>query len=158
MSKISWEKGVQWTCGSGSESTQINDWNRGHSSFIHRLQNRLEGGGERGERCHHPDLLCLLTVIWSGAPLTPWWRPTTGPLSLFKISLIGGIQIGARALLNNNCSLAISPAYPCGEKGVFYLFKWFLPAFAAPVGTGGGDGRGGTLSPLFIASLWSDRY
>jgi hypothetical protein len=40
----------------------------GHSTFIHRLQNRLEGGGERGERCHPSDLLCLLTVIWSGAP------------------------------------------------------------------------------------------
>ncbi len=28
------------------------------------------GGGERGEGCHcHPsDLLCWLTVIWSGAP------------------------------------------------------------------------------------------
>jgi hypothetical protein len=27
-----------------------------------------EGGGERGEGCHPSDLLCWLTVIWSGAP------------------------------------------------------------------------------------------
>jgi len=39
-----------------------------YSSFIHRLQNKLEGGGERGEGCHPSDLLCWLTVIWSGAP------------------------------------------------------------------------------------------
>ncbi len=26
------------------------------------------GGGERGEGCHLSDLLCWLTVIWSGAP------------------------------------------------------------------------------------------
>ncbi len=26
------------------------------------------GGGERGEGCHPSDLLCWLTVIWSGAP------------------------------------------------------------------------------------------
>ncbi len=35
---------------------------------VHRLQNRLEGEGERGEGCHPSDLLCWLTVIWSGAP------------------------------------------------------------------------------------------
>jgi hypothetical protein len=39
-----------------------------YSSFIYRLQNRLEGGGERGEGCHPSDLLCWLTVIWSGSP------------------------------------------------------------------------------------------
>jgi hypothetical protein len=27
-----------------------------------------DGGGERGEECHPSDLLCWLTVIWSGAP------------------------------------------------------------------------------------------
>jgi hypothetical protein len=32
------------------------------------LQNRLEGIGVRGERCHPSDLLCWLTVIWSEAP------------------------------------------------------------------------------------------
>jgi hypothetical protein len=32
------------------------------------IQNRLDGGGERGEECHPSDLLCWLTVIWSGAP------------------------------------------------------------------------------------------
>jgi len=32
------------------------------------IQNRLDGGGERGEGCHPSDLLCWLTVIWSGAP------------------------------------------------------------------------------------------
>ncbi len=38
-----------------------------YSSFIHRLQNRLEGGGERGEGCHPSHLLYWLTVICSGA-------------------------------------------------------------------------------------------
>jgi hypothetical protein len=42
-----------------------------YSSFMYMLQNRLKRGGERGEgcQCGHPyDLLCWLTVIWSGAP------------------------------------------------------------------------------------------
>jgi hypothetical protein len=37
-----------------------------NSSFIHILQSKLEGGGERGEGCNPSDLLCRLTVIWSG--------------------------------------------------------------------------------------------
>jgi hypothetical protein len=45
-----------------------------YSSFIHRLQNRLEGGGGRGERrgmppwCYPSDLLCCLTVIYGQGP------------------------------------------------------------------------------------------
>jgi hypothetical protein len=34
---------------------------------------------------------------------------------------MGGVHIGARALLDIN--LAISLAYPSGEEGVFYKFK-----------------------------------
>jgi hypothetical protein len=41
-----------------------------YSCHVHGLQNRLGGGGgeRRGEGCHPSDLLCWLTVIWSGAP------------------------------------------------------------------------------------------
>jgi hypothetical protein len=31
-------------------------------------------------------------------------------------------------------------AYPSGEKGVFYVFEWFLPAYAAS-SMGGGGGQ-----------------
>jgi hypothetical protein len=34
---------------------------------VHTLQNSLVGGGDRGEGCQPSDLLCWLTVIWSGA-------------------------------------------------------------------------------------------
>ena len=41
-------------------------------SKVHRLYTDYStdwmGGGERGEGCHPSDLLCWLTVIWSGAP------------------------------------------------------------------------------------------
>jgi hypothetical protein len=39
-----------------------------YRAFIYRLQKRLDGGGETGEGCHPSDLLCWLTVIWSGVP------------------------------------------------------------------------------------------
>jgi hypothetical protein len=41
-------------------------------SRVHRLYTDYStdwmGGEERGEGCHPSDLLCWLTVIWSGAP------------------------------------------------------------------------------------------
>jgi hypothetical protein len=36
--------------------------------FYTQITEQPGGGGERGEGCHPSDLLCLLPVIWSGAP------------------------------------------------------------------------------------------
>ncbi len=56
-----------------------------YSSFIYRLQNRLEGGGERGEGFHTSDLLCWLTVIWSGAPTDSFEGSPHCLLTFFKL-------------------------------------------------------------------------
>jgi hypothetical protein len=52
-------------------ATKAKEWptNCSPSKKIYKitmLQNRLEGRGERGEGCHPSDLLCWLTIIWSG--------------------------------------------------------------------------------------------
>jgi hypothetical protein len=56
------------------------------------------------------------------------------------ISLKGEVYIAARALLDiiDSVWLYRSPI-PVGRRGVLYLFKWFLPAFAAPKVGGGGS-------------------
>ncbi len=36
--------------------------------FYIQITEQTGWGGERGEGCHLSDLLCWLTVIWSGAP------------------------------------------------------------------------------------------
>ncbi len=65
------------------------------------------------------------------------------PLSWFSISLIGGVHIGDKALLDMRliwCGYIRSPILVV-RRGVFYLFNvWFVLAFA-----GGGGGRGHTL-------------
>ncbi len=66
-----------------------------------------------------------------------------GPLSYCSsaLSLIGGVHIGARALLDINLIWFgyIACLSQWGEGGGgFYSFKLFLPAFAALRGGGGG--------------------
>ncbi len=49
------------------------------------------------------------------------------------LPLIGGVHIGARALLDINLIRCghIARISQFGGAGLFYSFKWFLPAFAA---------------------------
>ncbi len=47
-----------------------------------------------------------------------------------------------------------SLAYPSGEEGVFYTFKWFPPAFTAPRGGGGWHPVRGTLIPPGLFLTW----
>ncbi len=52
--------------------------------------------------------------------------------------LIGGVHVGARALLDIKCIWLgyIARLSQCGGEGVFYSFTGFLPAFAALRGRG----------------------
>jgi hypothetical protein len=56
-------------------------------SKVHRLYTDYStdwmGGGERGEVCHPSDLLCWLTVIWSGATTDSLGGAPTAPLFLY---------------------------------------------------------------------------
>ncbi len=63
--------------------------------------------------------------------------------------LVGGVHIGARALLDV-VWLYRSPI-PVGSRRLFYLFKRFLPAFAARAG---GTGGGGGFSILWLQWNW----
>jgi hypothetical protein len=74
-----------------------------YRSFVYRLHNRLEGGGGRGEGCHPSDLLCWLTVIWSGPPpLIPWGGGSQN-CEYFAVFFVGNLsKIGANPFENNH--------------------------------------------------------
>ncbi len=58
-----------------------------------------------------------------------------------SLSFIKGVHISARALLDINLKWIwlYRSHIPVGRRGVFYSVKWYLPAFAALRGGGGGS-------------------
>jgi hypothetical protein len=62
-----------------------------------------------------------------------------GPLSQVSISLLGGVLVGARALLDIELVVCISPPIPVGRRVYFRCTDDFLPAIAAHRGRGGGS-------------------
>jgi hypothetical protein len=77
-------------------------------------------------------------LIWGAT--SDWWINYRDHRVSSALSFIGGVYIGAKSVAWHKFDMVWLYRSPisAGRRGVFYSFKWFLPAFAALRGGGGG--------------------